>query len=167
MIRLALCALLLTGCATLEQRATTAAVADGGTTLAGLALGAAEANPLGLAAIALKWPVMEYAKTLPESEQAQFYEVAGAIWGGATVNNLCVIAGLLTGGTAGAACIAAGVGYALYALRTPEPEAVERPYAFGDEVAFWQACADYKRKSGEAVRCVYRLSVRDSLAYSA
>ena len=157
MIRILLLCLALAGCGTLEQRAYTAAATDSATTVAGLAVGAAEANPLGIAALALKVPVLLYADSLPEGERADAHQVIAAVWGGATVNNLCVLAAMVSGGAFGPACIAAGVAYAVYAW-TPAPEVKPEPgYAFGAEVAFWTHCAEYKRASGDTVRCVYRI----------
>jgi hypothetical protein len=64
--------------ASLQEQAETAAVADGVSTLGGLALGAAEANPLGLAVFPLKALYMSHIKTMPEDEQAEAY--AGVVW---------------------------------------------------------------------------------------
>jgi len=153
----ALLLLALTGCATLEQRAYTAAAADSATTAAGLAMGAVELNPLGaVAAVALKVPILLYADTLPEAERADVHQAIGAIWGGAAINNVCVLVTIASGGASGPACFVVGVAYAAYTWRSTPATPQVKPFAFGEEVAFWTACADYKRTSGEAVRCVFR-----------
>lgn len=144
MIRAIILALLLSGCASLEQRANTAAVGDGVTTLGALALGAVEANPLGLVTIPAKWAILGYVKTLPADEQAQYHASAGAIWGGAAVNNVCVIAAILTAGTFAPVCIAAGIGYGIWAWREATPER-----------DFYAACAEAKRAWGMTEKCEF------------
>ena len=145
-----------------EQDATNAAIADGASTAVALALGAAEANPLGAAfAVGVKLPLLAYARTLPEAERERFYAVAAPVWEGATANNLCVIAVLLSGGGAAPACLLVGLAWGFHASQVrvvpSEPvEAVEVGEVFGQEVAFWDACQTYKRQSGESFRCHYR-----------
>ena len=119
---------------------------DGGTTIGALALGAAEANPLGLATVVLKYPLLQYCKGLPEDERTECYSAANAVWGGAAVNNVCVIAAILTGGAFAPVCIAAGIGYGVYAWNDTTPEQ-----------DFYTACAEYRRVSGESFRCEYQL----------
>ena len=142
---LSLTLVLLTGCATLEDRAYTAAVGDGVSTVGALALGAAEMNPLGPLAIAVKIPLLAYAATLGDEERQQFYAVAGPLWGAATANNVCVIVAILTGGIAAPACLGAAAVYGAYAWQ-----------AASAERDFYSACFEYRRHSGEAFRCVYR-----------
>lgn len=136
---------LLTGCATLEDKANTTALADNGTTIGALALGATEANPLGLAALVLKWPILRYIDTLPDDERAQGQAVVSAMWGGAAVNNVCVMVAILSAGTFAPACLLGGIGWGIYAW---SESAAERE--------FYAACAEYRRVSGEQFRCVYR-----------
>lgn len=151
MIRAALLAIALTGCANLEQRANTAAVTDGATTLVGVGIfGASELSPLGLASVAIKVPLLAYVKTLPEAEQAAAHAVAGPVWGGASVSNGCMLAVLLSGGTAAPGCLALGIGYGVY-----------RWNADRDERNFYAACAEYVRWSGERVRCVYQMEASE------
>lgn len=141
-------ALLLTGCASLEQRAYTAAAADTATTAAGLALGLVELNPLGPAAGLLKIPYLIYAHSLPEDERAELHAQAGSIWGGISVSNGCMLAALITGGAFAPACIVAGIGYGIYRWNADTPER-----------AFYAACANYRRYSGESFTCRFVASV--------
>ena len=94
---------------TLQDEAEKAAIADGLTTLGGLALGAAEANPLGLVTLLAKIPLLAHVKTLPKDEQAEWHATYGAIWGGAAANNLCIIGAILTGGVLAPICPIVGV----------------------------------------------------------
>jgi hypothetical protein len=99
--------------ATLEEQAETAAAADGITTLGGLALGAAEANPLGLVSLLAKVPMLAYVKTLPRDEQAEWHATYGAIWGGAAANNICIVGAILTGGVLAPLCPIMGMAWGM------------------------------------------------------
>ena len=137
--------LLLTGCATLEDRAYTAAVGDGVSTGVALAMGATELNPLGgPISVAVKVPLLAYAATLGEEDKLRFYAIAGPLWGAATANNVCVIVSILTGGIAAPACLGAAAVYGAYAWQAATAER-----------DFYAACFEYRRVSGEAFRCVY------------
>lgn len=136
----------LVGCTTLEQRANGAAVADTVTTAGALALGATELNPVNWATIPIKLATLLYCKTLPEDEKAQCHATVGPIWGGAAVNNLCVVAMILTGGAFMPVCIAGGIGYGVYAWNESAPER-----------EFYAGCTEYRRVSGGTFRCIYQL----------
>jgi hypothetical protein len=76
-----------------------AAVADGVSTGFALASGAVEANPLvsptplGLLALTgVKVAVVNYANRLPEDQKRTALKTSTAVWGGAAVNNLLVLA---------------------------------------------------------------------------
>ena len=99
--------------ASLQDQAETAAVTDGLSTLSGLALGAAEANPLGLVALIAKAPMLAAVKNQPQDEQADWNASYTAIWGAATANNLCIIGVILTGGAAAPFCPVIGVAWGL------------------------------------------------------
>jgi hypothetical protein len=99
--------------ATLEEQAQSAAVADGLTTLGGLALGAAEANPLGLVTLLAKIPLLAHVKTLPLDEQAEWHATYGAMWGGAAANNLCIVGAILTAGALAPLCPMVGIAWGL------------------------------------------------------
>lgn len=77
----------------------TAAVADGITTGIGLTAGAVEMNPLVspsplgvLAMTGLKIGLIKYAETLPEQDKRTALKTGSAIWSGAAINNLLVLA---------------------------------------------------------------------------
>lgn len=77
----------------------TAAVADGITTGIGLTAGAVEMNPLVspsplgvLAMTGLKIGLIKYAETLPEPDKRTALKTGSAIWSGAAMNNLLVLA---------------------------------------------------------------------------
>ncbi|MDL2354906.1 MAG: hypothetical protein QFF03_06590 [Pseudomonadota bacterium] len=82
----------------LAEPATRAAIADGVSTGAALAAGAAEANPLvtpsplGLVALtAVKIALVSYATQLPEPDKRVVMKTTTALWGGAALNNLMVL----------------------------------------------------------------------------
>lgn len=108
-----LIAILLLSCSlahgqTAEQ-SQTAALTDLGSTAIGLAMGAAEANPIGVLTIPLKFVLIDRADKLPDGEKQRAHSVIGSLWHGATVNNVCVIAAIATGGAFAPVCLVAGV----------------------------------------------------------
>ena len=109
----ALCALLLAlslaAHADTAHDAQQAAIADVATTGIGLALGAAEANPLGIATLPLKLIALHYADKLPTGERETLQSAIASVWTGASVNNVCVILALVTGRAFGAGCFVAGL----------------------------------------------------------
>ena len=135
-----LVALLLAFCLTVHagpaEQAQQSAAADVVTTGVGLALGAAEANPLGLATIPLKWGILEYASRLPDGEKQTVQSAVGSFWLGAAANNICVIFSILSGGTFAPLCAAAGVAVALQRWTTG-----------ADEREFWALCARERVKN--------------------
>ena len=108
-----LVALLLAFCLTVHagpaEQAQQSAAADVVTTGVGLSLGAAEANPLGLALIPLKLIALDYAAGLPDGEKQTTQHALNALWTGTASNNLCIIAMLVTGGMLAPVCVAIGV----------------------------------------------------------
>lgn len=103
-------ALLLAGCATgTRESAYVAHGADLASTGAALAQGAIELNPLGVALIPAKVITTEYIGTLPEDQQPAAYDLMSSVMWGATANNLCVAAGMATGGALMPLCIAIGL----------------------------------------------------------
>ena len=133
-------ALSLGGCSTLEQRANSAAVADSVTTAAGIAMGLTEVNPLGLLTIPIKVVALIYADSLPDGERAEFHAVAGPVWGGLAVSNVCMIGVLLTAGAFAPVCIAGGIVFG-----------VQQWFASSKEREFYAAC----RRQHDA-RCEYQ-----------
>ncbi|MBE7366630.1 hypothetical protein [Ramlibacter pallidus] len=149
--KLALAAALVTACGAAsaqsgEEKARNAAIADGLSTLMGLAAGGVEANPIGpVLAIGMKAVALRYAETLPDTERPAVYAAATAMWGGAAANNVCVTAALLTGGSFAPACLALG---AVWAMKTWKDTEHER--------LFWEGCAMLRQYAGEpALQCIY------------
>jgi hypothetical protein len=108
-----------------------------------LALGASEANPLGVAAIALKVPVLAYIGTLPEEERAYGYALQSSVWGAAAANNICVIAAAATGGAFAPACLLIGLAWG---FREWSASAQERE--------FWDICARMRAERPQ-LTCTY------------
>jgi len=131
----------------LKDQARNAAIGDGVSTAAGLAAGAAELNPLGpLLSIGMKAVVLEYVATLPEAEQPQAYAMAASSWSGATANNLCITASLLTGGGFAPACLVVGLAWGMKTWQDSEHER-----------QFWEGCALLRTYTAEPdLECVYQ-----------
>ena len=130
----------------LRQQARNAAVADGVTTAVGLALGAAEMNPLGpVLAVSMKAVALHYVDKLPDVEQPQAHAMMASVWGGFSANNLCITAALLTGGGFAPACVAIGVGWGMKTWKETETER-----------QFWEGCAMLRAYSQlPELPCVY------------
>ena len=118
------------------QTAEQAAAADVATTGIGLALGAAEANPLGLIALPAKLAMIQHAESLPTGEREYALSVISSMWTGAAANNLCVIAAILSGGAFAPACLIVGAAVGM-----------QRWDAAADERLFWAVCADEKTRN--------------------
>src|SRR5438874_1709022 len=98
----------------LKSQAQHAAVADGVSTAVGLAVGAAEMNPIGpVISLAVKFVVLRNAETMGEAERVNAYAAASSFWGGAAANNICVTASIVSGGAFAPACIALGVAWGM------------------------------------------------------
>lgn len=93
----------------LQNSAVAGQVADVGSTGLGLALGAAEANPLGILTLGVKAIAYKQIKEAPATEQPAMWSAYGAFGWGATANNVCVIAAIATGGAAAALCPLVGL----------------------------------------------------------
>jgi hypothetical protein len=145
-----LVALLLAFCLTVHagpaEQAQQSAAADVVTTGVGLALGAAEANPLGLALIPLKLIALDYAAGLPDGEKQTAQHALSALWTGAASNNLCIIAILVTGGMMAPVCVAIGV---VTAAHSWQSGSLERD--------FWMVCAS-ERQTNPKLQCNFKQS---------
>lgn len=122
-----------------ERTAVAAHVADVVTTGAGLSLGAAEANPLGLALLGVKLATYQHIKAQPAEEQPHLWGVFGAFGWAAAANNLCVIA-------SGGACLAVGALAGLLQWRQAEPERLQAQFA---------AVCERERLKTPALQCVW------------
>lgn len=129
-----------------RQQARNAAVADGVTTAVGIALGAAEMNPLGpVLAVSLKAVALGYVDKLPEVEQPNAHAVMASVWSGFSANNVCITAALLTGGSFAPACVAVGLGWGVKTWKDTERERL-----------FWEGCAMLRSYASlPELPCVY------------
>ena len=116
MIRILLLVLLLSGCAHGERSAVTGQVTDVATTAVGLGIsGVAEANPLGLLILPAKIIAHHRISLAPDEIQPGLWGIYGAVGWGASANNVCVIASVLSAGGFSLACpvvgLVTGLGY--------------------------------------------------------
>jgi len=138
-----------------EDEAVNGAVADGLTTALGLAAGAVELNPVGpVLAIGMKVAVLEYAKSLPETDRPRVYAAAASMWQGAAANNLCIAASLLSGGAFVPACVALGFAWGVKTWKASEPER-----------QFWEACKLMREDAHQPdLTCIYVPPTHPSMA---
>jgi hypothetical protein len=119
--------ILLSGCASVgRDRAVQAHQADIGSTVVGLALGAAEGNPLSLAVLPLKWLQMREIAAMPDAvSRAEAYMRVAAVTNGAVANNVCVIAAIAMMPPLGPLCPLVGVAWGVREYQASiEPEAL-------------------------------------------
>lgn len=136
-----LCALILSGCASLDNRqhAYVGVAADGVSTAIALsAPNIVEANPLGWWTLPLRIGIIEYAKTLPPHEGVPVLHATEAVGWGAAVNNLLVFAGVQA-----APVIGLAVGLYLW-------------HQGSDEREFMRACAVQRELAGKALVCDWK-----------
>ena len=122
-----------------EHDAVAEQVADVATTGAGLSIGAAEANPLGLALLGVKLAAYQHIKAQPPEEQPSLWGMFGAFGWGAAVNNLCVIA-------SGGLCAVLGAAAGLFQWKRTEPERLR---------AQFDAICERERVQNPALQCVW------------
>ena len=132
-----------------QQQATLGQVADVGTTGAGLLMGAAEANPLGLVTLGIKAVAYQRIKNSPPTEQPRLWGIYGAAGWGAAANNLCVIATIATGGAGAVLCPLLGLGAGIGSWNAGSEER--------DRATFAAICDQAKAKNPDMV-CVYNSS---------
>lgn len=118
------------------QTAEQAAAADVATTGVGLALGAAEMNPVGMLTLPLKLIAIQQAEALPTGEREYALSAISSMWTGAAANNLCIVAAILTGGAFAPACLIVGAAVGM-----------QRWDAAADERLFWAVCADERTRN--------------------
>lgn len=129
-----------------ERNALIGQAADIGTTGAGLLLGAAEANPLGLMTLGIKAVAYQKIKDSPPVDQPRLWGMYGALGWGAAANNLCVIATIATGGGAAVLCPLIGIGAGMSSWSSGTEER--------DRATFAAICSEAKVKNPTIV-CVY------------
>lgn len=83
---------------TQQDKAESSAITDTAQTLFAVGSGiAAEANPLGVAAGLLKYPLLKYCESLPKYEQPECFASLNIPWSMAVANNWCVLGAVVTG----------------------------------------------------------------------
>ena len=132
--------------AELENNAVLGQTADVGTTGAGLLLGAAEANPLGIVTLGIKAIAYQKIKDSPPVDQPRMWGMYGALGWGAAANNLCVIASIATGGGAAVLCPLLGLGAGMSSWSAGSEER--------DRATFAVICKEAKQNNPDLV-CVY------------
>lgn len=128
--RVILAALLpLAACAAQAQeakaQAQTGAVADGVSSVVGIAAGAPVNPLLPLVGAAVKAATFRHAETLPETERPRAYAIAAASWQGSAAGNACFAASVLSGGSFLPACVAVGAAWGWKTWNESERERLE------------------------------------------
>jgi hypothetical protein len=125
-----------------KGQAVQAAVADGVSSAAMLMTGAVAINPLlPLMSVGMKAATLEYTSRLPEHEKPAAYGAATAMWSGTAVNNVCMTASILSGGSFLPACVALGVAWGVRTWKEGERDrlsggcAVLREFMYEPEAA--------------------------------
>lgn len=126
--------------------AVAAHAADIATTASGLALGAAEANPLGVLLLPAKAISYHRIKASPDVEQPAMWAAYEALGWGAAANNACVIAAVSTGGPAIVPCLAVG------AVAAAVSWAIDQPRR--QRLEFDAICAQAQAQN-PAMRCTW------------
>lgn len=130
----------------LQGKAVAGQVADVGSTAIGLAMGAAEANPLGILTLGVKAIAYKQIQEAPPTDQPRMWSAYGAFGWGAAANNLCVIAAIATGGAAAALCPLVGLATGMTTWSADE----ERR----NRATFDAICDEQKRSNPDLV-CIY------------
>lgn len=133
----------------LKTKAVAGQVADVGSTAIGLALGAAEANPLGLVTLGVKAIAYQHIKDAPSTEQPAMWSAYGAFGWGATANNVCVIAAVASGGAAAALCPLLGLFTGMTVYSGDEEKRNRDTFA---------AICEQQRQINPKITCEYRVN---------
>src|SRR3954470_10987020 len=91
-----------------KAQAQTGAVADGVSSVVGIAAGAPLNPLLPILGVAFKAATFQHAESLPEAERPRAYAMAAAGWQGSAAGNACAALSLLSGGSFLPACLAVG-----------------------------------------------------------
>lgn len=94
-----------------KAQARAGAVADGVSSVVGVAAGVPVNPLLPVFGVAFKAATLRHAETLPEPERPRAYALAAAGWQGSAAGNACAAASVLSGGSFIPACIALGVAW--------------------------------------------------------
>ena len=105
-----------------ETQARTGAVADGVSSVVGIAAGVPLNPALPVLGFAFKAATLRHAESLPETERPKAYALAAAGWQGSAVGNACAAASVISGGAFIPACIVIGVAWGWKTWTDSEPE---------------------------------------------
>ena len=94
-----------------KAQAQTGAVADGVSSVVGIAAGAPLNPVLPVLGVAFKAATLQHAESLPESERPRAYAMAAAGWQGSAAGNACAAVSVLSGGSFLPACFAVGAAW--------------------------------------------------------
>jgi hypothetical protein len=128
-----------------KAQARTAAVADGVSSVVGVAAGAPVNPLLPILGLAFKAATLQHAETLPETERPRAYALAAAGWQGSAAGNVCAVASVLSGGSFLPACVAVGVAWGWKTWNGTERERREA-----------ERCAAQRAAAGKSkLRCAF------------
>jgi hypothetical protein len=105
-----------------KAQARTGAVADGVSSVVGLAAGAPLNPLLPVLGVAFKAATLKHAESLPETERPRAYALAAAGWQGSAAGNACAVVSVLSGGSFLPACIVVGAGWGFKTWNESEVE---------------------------------------------
>lgn len=94
-----------------KAQAQTGAVADGVSSVVGIAAGAPLNPILPVLGAAFKAATLQHAESLPENERPRAYAMAAAGWQGSAAGHACAAASVLSGGAFLPACVVVGVAW--------------------------------------------------------
>ena len=94
-----------------QEQARTGAVADGVSSVVGIAAGAPLNPLLPVLGVAFKAATLRHAETLPDTDRPRAYAFAAAGWQGSAAGNVCAAASVLSGGSFLPACLVVGVAW--------------------------------------------------------
>ena len=130
----------------LQQQAVNGQWADVGTTGIGLAMGASEANPLGILTLGVKAYAYAQIKEAPLVEQPRMWSAYGAFGWGAAANNVCIIAAIASGGAAAAVCPLIGLAAGVTTWNADEEKRNRATFA---------AICEQERQTNPTMSCTY------------
>lgn len=108
-----------------KAQAQSGAVADGVSSVVGIAAGAPLNPLLPVLGLAFKAATFQHAETLPEVERPRAYAFAAAGWQGSAAGNACAAVSLLSAGSFLPACVVVGVGWGWKTWKASERERLD------------------------------------------
>lgn len=108
-----------------KAQARVGAVADGVSSVVGIAAGAPLNPLLPVVGAAFKAATLQHAESLPETERPRAYAFAAAGWQGSAAGNACFAVSVLSGGSFLPACVAVGVGWGWKTWNASERERLD------------------------------------------